>query len=443
MVIHVICRCLICAVKYGYLSRHFHALIMHTKLSQTLLAQMYVLAAQANYNVFNMNIEVSAVKHRQKVEEETFYFRVPQGGVKERLRGPAFYQSEQAFDIKLIDKEIKDFKDNEDPVIKDFIIDKIISKPLSDQYKLSCESLISEIQYIVRKSNPYSFAFVSLVALVHGFIPVFCRLYQGIRPFGCNSYDYAFFTLCFIQTFLLYTINYMFLVLSHTVYKQQCDIMEIMSSFLTTHNQSANKFNGLFPMINIYCPSTIFSWLKLRGCLLDFGRRYTIRIQMYILILIPFGTALYALLCIKSIANIDLSIPITLEVQSYVIFDTLLLFVNIVKILRIGTHVNSYNIKHKELLLELKQDVLQYRLKQKEKEILTKSIEWNTSNEQNNQRLLALVDTIDQVIEKLDFIHERQPVRFLGFMMTNELLQSFVTLFFTLSVAYIQSKPFA
>ena len=63
---------------------------------------------------------------------------------------------------------------------------------------ISCESLMYETQYIVKKGNPYKFTLIYIFSLIHGIIPIIARVMNGLPPFGCSTTDHIFFVLTFI-----------------------------------------------------------------------------------------------------------------------------------------------------------------------------------------------------------------------------------------------------
>jgi len=113
--------------------------------------------------------------------------------------------------------------------------------------------------------------------------------------------------------------------------------------------------------MNIYSAQNIKAWIKLRQCLLDINLKYQLRIQYYLLLMVPLF--LFCLLQITVFLIFDWEIgDVNTCTIGFAIFDFFLILVLIMKALVSALRVNELTITHKKILLGIKDEVFMLRI---------------------------------------------------------------------------------
>ena len=75
--------------------------------------------------------------------------------------------------------------------------------------------------------------------------------------------------------------NILFVLAGIVDYKRKLFFMRVMTALISPAKDKDFEYASLLPTINSLCYFNLRNWLDLRTCLLDLGRRFTGRINLY------------------------------------------------------------------------------------------------------------------------------------------------------------------
>jgi hypothetical protein len=214
-----------------------------------------------------------------------------------------------------------------------------------------------EILFMVRSFRSMGWP-IFIMTIIHICLPFGSRAIDGLPVAGNRWNDYLFIGCTMILNTFNFWANMYFISLNFSDFHRKEAMMEVMSTVIDSKDRELSQYGGYLPAINIYCPYTLYSWLNLRHCLLDFCRKYTLRIQTYSAVIIPFYLLQFLLLALTLVFSLPLNFIKETNAYMFVGFETVLIFVIVVKSLFAGAAANSYFMRHKEILLNLKEDLV-------------------------------------------------------------------------------------
>ena len=116
-------------------------------------------------------------------------------------------------------------------------------------------------------------------------------LYYGLRLLsdymnngvfdGPNWNETIFIVSQCLFLYILYNLNIFLVTVGPTDFKRKFVACKILGSMLNPVKPKGIPYLSNFPTINLADSRTLDAWLSVRLALLEFGRKYTLRVQLY------------------------------------------------------------------------------------------------------------------------------------------------------------------
>lgn len=126
------------------------------------------------------------------------------------------------------------------------------------------------------------------LAVVYASLPFMIRLYYfGPGTFRLEPFPIFYSILCTYGAFYYSWFILRILALSIYDFRRKRLLLAQCSSFISPNEEMKCLFMTSLPKLVLENPDTMDSWYILRSVFLDFGRRFTLRIYLYISIMLP------------------------------------------------------------------------------------------------------------------------------------------------------------
>lgn len=183
-------------------------------------------------------------------------------------------------------------------------------------------------------------------------------------------------------------------------------------SSLILSNSNDNK-----PNLNLLDIKTIDSWYIMRASLLDFGRKYTKRVNTYASLVLP--------LCVFVILAIILQFILKIQIISFqkmagIIYLSFISILFLCYIIVIGSEINKTNMVHRDILINYLNDNV----------ILNENESFDTDKSYR---------AIKMIIKKLEQDDHLRPLKILGFKADYALISNLLAVFISGIVSIFQS----
>jgi hypothetical protein len=95
------------------------------------------------------------------------------------------------------------------------------------------------------------------------------------------------------------------------------------------------------PVINLACPQSLNSWLQMRLAVLEFGKKYTIRVQLYMSVFFVIYALITFGICFTFFKNqVAVFTPMTIVI----LYDIVVIMAMVITTFQVGSRVNmQYN----------------------------------------------------------------------------------------------------
>lgn len=179
------------------------------------------------------------------------------------------------------------------------------------------------------------------------------------------------------------------------------------------------------PTLNIIDHENIRKWYNLRSVAMDLGRQYTIRIFAIASLLLSVYSLLAILVLLMQLGFVKYELNWSLYVVQYT--DLFMVLSILFTMLIIGAYVNMYYNLHKSKLLQIKMTLFHIKrqywslLDKKEytsntlKNLMEHLTVLNLTEDQVTHKIDLIIETIDNVIEKLEDDSQSVKLKLIGF----------------------------
>ncbi|CDW91125.1 UNKNOWN [Stylonychia lemnae] len=472
-------RNIILGAKYGYFSDERNYLIINSKIGSDIRANQYLTSILNSYNFLQMRSEVTATFYRLNIDKELFILKsndeeFQQDLVQERFTTSDFFTNIENYNNKIIKSYLEEFQYKKKAQRYQGVsntyqkyqekIESIMQRN-EHKYDLNGQSLLFEMIYH-SKQIPHRYSPFFAISVLRSICPLIARFIDNKTEVMINNpFFWVFFGCQLYLASFSYMFNMSFLNYSYFHIRQKNFMMEMISTIIDKKNKLYYQFGGYFPSINPYNPINLYNWLNLRSCVLDFGLQFDLRIQLYSLIIIPVFSFLFASYILTVLMNVQLPLFDTLAYLTMPL-DFIVVFIILTRTLKEGAALNGQNMKHKNILISLKEELVLVRtfIKQEDDKIEqfsvcqklnhqshiltqiqspTQRIKRICTNNLDKNKLFEKIDLVENmintVIERLDFQYQHQPIKFLTITLSEEKFTKFLTVIATVSLAVVQS----
>eukprot|EP01022_Parablepharisma_sp_SALTPOND_P026595 TRINITY_DN64463_c0_g1_i1.p1 TRINITY_DN64463_c0_g1~~TRINITY_DN64463_c0_g1_i1.p1 ORF type:complete len:590 (+),score=42.30 TRINITY_DN64463_c0_g1_i1:159-1928(+) len=282
-----------------------------------------------------------------------------------------------------------------------------------------------------------------LIAAIHCFLPFVIGAIQG-DPWGEHWSVTVVRVTHMLLSFLLNALNMLIVLMSYVDYKRRLVLLDFTGDLLSIRK----KCGSYFPRIDLLNPSGVLNWLKLRLLLMNCGKKYQVRANMYnSLFLISYCLFFtYIMLYYFDALAWDLSV----QFLAISWFDLGLFLTVLFYVFHLGIEINEQFGIHADLLQDQKQHMNYIKM----------AIEYNETefepffpyrhnkeigklvheNEAVKKRMENIMESIDIVKDKLDIEEKIRPLRILGIVPTFEIMQTALVFILGLIFTIINRK---
>lgn len=264
-----------------------------------------------------------------------------------------------------------------------------------------------------------------------------------------NLADTLIYGSLIVLNWTLHYINMTFILVGLVDFRRKLFYMKMMSAAIDPDIKESEFIAANFlPTLDFTNSNNIFRWLALRSSLLDFGKKYTKRIFIYVSVYIVFYGLFGVILTLSFVKLLPYNIPANVYIMGY--FDIVVILAIIFAMIRIGAEINGMFVVHKSKFLNLKSQLWkvsksfevynrQHVFNSNTLRIIKNRIEeLNMSADERKEYIEDALSVIDLVVERLDFDSQNNPLRLLGIKCTFELVGSLYTGFFSFIIAASQ-----
>lgn len=171
-------------------------------------------------------------------------------------------------------------------------------------------------------------------------IPFIIRYITIGTPLGFDNWDSYVYQFC--EVFLLFTItpiNYIFIFSGFVDFYRKLAMIKACSVLINPFKINVSPIYRIFPTINPCCKETIHSWITLRLCIMDYGKKFTNRIFVYCSTF--FGAYLFfVIMLILNFFEI-FSLGLSVLAQALILYDVILVLTIVLIMLYCGAVVNQ------------------------------------------------------------------------------------------------------
>eukprot|EP00347_Sterkiella_histriomuscorum_P005593 403356017 len=128
------------------------------------------------------------------------------------------------------------------------------------------------------------------ISIVHASLPLIINMINDAnnsdvpitqQPKYQSASFWGYFISCFLVNTLIYVVNLNFIEIGVIDMKRRKYNMKVLEIMLEPNRFKVLPKHRIFPLINYFDPQSLLSWMDIRIMLLDIGRRFYIRIEMY------------------------------------------------------------------------------------------------------------------------------------------------------------------
>ena len=203
---------------------------------------------------------------------------------------------------------------------------------------------------LLSNSGNFSVRIFKLLVLLRLLLPGFLRVLEGEPLYGDHQINYfVYFAMVGLQLFISY-VNLLFVLIGIIDYKRKLFFMRIMTSIISPAKDKDFVYSSFLPTMNILCYFNMRSWMELRTCLLDLGRRYTARINLFSSCFMAIYSVFAASLLLIFFGFVK--VELTNRFWAVAIFELALVCGILLKMLSLATEVNEQHMVHKTTLLK-------------------------------------------------------------------------------------------
>jgi len=292
-----------------------------------------------------------------------------------------------------------------------------------DNSSINAINFMRELIVITRDRNQHFLPFhVYLIFIV--LVPTAFRTYHGIAPFG-ETWHIPFFILLLAASYTLNFVNIAFINLAYIDSSRRLFFVEVLSSMISIHKDYKFSLQKICPLVDVFDPKALSAWFQLRLLLLDVGKRYADKIEVYFsaIVLAYIILAVWFFLVLFGFIKLD---SLDVHLQAILVGNLLfLIFIWIALVLFNGANINEHFKIHKDLLLRNKTHYLNAGLHIGEAHSTKKYV--NKMMLFAAQKAEALKDrkefattvedlafTTDTIVGKLESEEKRSPYKILG-----------------------------
>ena len=171
-------------------------------------------------------------------------------------------------------------------------------------------------------------------------LPIFVRILEH-KYYICDYYYEYFITVGLLVFYLfIYRWNMLFLNIGVIDFKRKLFYMKILQSMISVEKDDKFAFSTHFPTLNITWVKNLGSWVWLRQAWMDLGKKYTIRIHMYLSVFLGFYLLFLTFMLLVFFDVLQYELPLTLYITG--MYDILLSLFIIFCTIKAGADVNEY-----------------------------------------------------------------------------------------------------
>jgi len=304
-------------------------------------------------------------------------------------------------------------------------------------------NLMVDMMRHARETRPKYFGrIIFVVSFIRALLPTFYRIYE----IKVENKDIPLFTdkpylivIMFLGNMMFYHLNTVTLSISIIDLRSKIYCLKQLGFLISPKKISYLRERKLYPTFNIFDPVTIKTWCSLRKVINEYGRKYTLRSNFNVTVIVIFYLVVIAILVVQLLGIVTAYSNRLLMIVFE--FESVLALIIFLFMLLQGAYINSQYMIHKNLLKKNKTIIsdfsrLSYLYVGKDaiepdnyiyKEGL-KLLRCELGEENFEEKLIArsekLVSMIDEIIEDLDFEERNEPFTVLGIPITYSLLKA-------------------
>ena len=164
--------------------------------------------------------------------------------------------------------------------------------------------------------------------------------------------DYLFYSAELNLNIFLVGLNYMFIAIGIIDYKRKLTSSRIVNSLINPVKDKRFPYLQMFPTINLADRRSLYSWLQIRTSLLDFGQKFSLRVQLYSSCFL----LIYSIFALKFYYDFFFNIDTLVLYPFYFIllYDTVMALCILLLMIERGAMVNTYFVKDLRVLASLR-----------------------------------------------------------------------------------------
>eukprot|EP00347_Sterkiella_histriomuscorum_P007981 403346826 len=493
--VQILIRSLIISIRYGFMSDSAFDHFRYSKSTTNEVASQLLVASWIATKISAIKLEVEATIYRNKIDEESFILNyledisqtLPE--FDRRLSICNFYQQDQnIFDIhSQIKKDYHFYVETMFPSkfnVKKQV--KLNSEVVEQQEIQMVQIQHDEVQQVnlkTSRSQEYTYAkemkaysgklllqelvvftqaythnykqvfmFAVIISLLRLFIPFIMR-YIDKGTLLSNTWDDVCYSSIEIISGLLYLmLNYAFVIVGLVDFSRRRIMIKAIGAMADPVKSNLSQKYKILPTINLLCSYSLNSWINIRICCLDIGKRYITRIFMYSSIFLGCYLFFSAILILQFFELINYKFSYL--VVCVVVYDIFIVLGIILVMLHIGAQINSEFQNHINLMINVKSKLVFIKIN---KENLFRQQHFTDPylklyvqiiKNQIQQRIITyerldshidnILDQINVINEKLRAMEDQQPLKLLGLKASYTLMNTIYTSMLTLGFAVIQ-----
>ena len=321
--------------------------------------------------------------------------------------------------------------------------------------------------------------FIITITFLHCLIPMAFRGFSGKSLIG-DTWVEMYLSLFFIVThFIIFYSIIIILEVGGNDFARRHYMMRQLESFIEADRMSSKIESDfkIMPLMNIFSKKNLNSWMYIRILVMDIGRRYLTKIEVYASSLI----FVYSIVLVALVLGF-LDVFKGFSIVEYPVFYSLgfaqciISFILIYRMVVKGSELNYFAESHINQLTELKSTLnlllsnynkwkdmnsyintylekakefyyycYWYYSNRSEREIYVDKfnsvvIPKPCDDERFKEYLNELCDVIDYIIDRIRLEDEIRPVRLLGIKLSKSLLEGFYLLLVTLAFTFLQVR---
>eukprot|EP00347_Sterkiella_histriomuscorum_P001687 403371064 len=470
----VVIRSFIIAVRYGFSSELRFKVLRSSRADANYISKDLLGASWINTHPDTLEPEIDSVFWRNQVEEFNFnmkFYEKLDDCTYEKFHNEDYYKNpDNKFDMKKTQKLFKNYearlKEKQkmtkmfNPFEEDYEMFSLHSIKTSFiegvvQQKPSIGRLVFKELCIFAGAHTFSIAkFLMIAPTLKCLLPYIVRTYQYGNPFGPNMGTTEFYVYCFAEIPLMYyltSVNYLFIGAGLIDFQRRYLMMKGIGSLINPFKQNLSlKQYQIFPTILLACKDSFHSWLNLRMCAMDFGKKYMMRIFVYCSTFLAGYTFIVIILLLDYFDFINFQLPLMLQV--YCLYEVFIVLGVILTMLFIGAKVNQQYVEDRASLMKIRQTMLYIKLNIAQvrsgtkfsgpyMKVLQKTFSGaadHMTEQESCDYVDLLVSEVDNMLLRLEFDEEHQPLKLMGLKASFQLMNQIYTTLFTIAFAISQ-----